>query len=169
MSESRPIIRRVASKAVGTIIGPRPWLPASFGSSVAAKYIPLPRRDNVVIDEYVPADRKGELPVPPVELWENYGLTTEEYLESGRLDVATMLRLLTEAHGSLPPLGRVLDLGCAAGRMLRFVPREGDCEHWGIDINAQHIAWCQANLTPPCCSRPGRRRLTSHSKTARST
>jgi SAM-dependent methyltransferase len=154
MNESKSILRRVVSRVARTISDPgQPdpgqFLPASYASSISAKYIPLPRDHDVAIDENVPADGGADLPVPPQDLWAGYALTAEDYLKCGRTDVATMLRLLTQAHGAAPPLKRVLDLGCAAGRMLRFVPRGEDCEHWGIDISAEHIAWCQANLSPP--------------------
>jgi SAM-dependent methyltransferase len=45
---------------------------------------------------------------------------------------------------------RVLELGCAGGRMLRFfedVARRG--EVWGTDISGEHIFWCKQNLSPP--------------------
>jgi SAM-dependent methyltransferase len=45
---------------------------------------------------------------------------------------------------------RILELGCAAGRMLRFCPRtSADAELWGVDIKAAQIAWCQEHFPPP--------------------
>ena len=67
----------------------------------------------------------------------------------GQDDVAQMLGILNEVEQRPVALGRVLDLGCASGRMLRFLPREETSEHWGLDINAAHIEWCQQNLNPP--------------------
>jgi SAM-dependent methyltransferase len=67
----------------------------------------------------------------------------------GQDDVAQMLGILNEVEHRPVALGRVLDLGCASGRMLRFLPREETSEHWGLDINAAHIEWCQQNLNPP--------------------
>ncbi len=50
----------------------------------------------------------------------------------------------------LAPGDRVLDFGCAAGRMLRYFGGVADRnEVWGVDIRAEHIAWCQEHLSPP--------------------
>jgi len=90
----------------------------------------------------------GDLPVPPREMWEGYGLNETEYLDSGRRHMATMQELLQKAGLQTPQ--RVLDLGCAAGRMIRFFPREKDRPAiWGADINAKYIEWCQQQLSPP--------------------
>jgi SAM-dependent methyltransferase len=89
------------------------------------------------------------LPVPPQQFWEGYGRTTTEYLDSGRHDVDTMLRLLRAAGADLADLCRVLDFGCASGRMLRAFPRGSEHEVWGVDINASPIAWCTDHLSPP--------------------
>jgi len=82
--------------------------------------------------------------VPPEELWEGYATDAQAYLESGRRDVATMLEILAK-HGA-GHFSRVLDLGCAAGRMLRHLPRDSAAQYWGADISAPHIRWCQENL-----------------------
>ncbi|WP_197446187.1 class I SAM-dependent methyltransferase [Tautonia plasticadhaerens] len=48
------------------------------------------------------------------------------------------------------PGQRILDFGCASGRMIRyFEDVAGRCEIWGVDINAEHITWCQQHLSPP--------------------
>lgn len=50
----------------------------------------------------------------------------------------------------LEAAGRLLELGCAAGRMLRWLADlSGPCEMWGADINARHIFWCKQYLCPP--------------------
>jgi SAM-dependent methyltransferase len=93
---------------------------------------------------------KGNLPVPPPELREGDFDTEEDYLSYGRRDTTTMLNILNKAGESPPKLPRVLDFGCAAGRMLRFYPQvPGKSELWGVDISAEHIAWCQQHLSPP--------------------
>jgi ubiquinone/menaquinone biosynthesis C-methylase UbiE len=90
------------------------------------------------------------LPVPPMELWEDYASTPEGYLECGRQDTATMLGILGGAGESPDAFRRVLDFGCAAARMLRFYPNPaGDSELWGVDVNAKHMVWCQQHLSPP--------------------
>lgn len=92
----------------------------------------------------------GDLPVPPIELWEGYGDSPEEYLRGARQDMATMLGILERAGASQQTLTRVLDFGCAAARLLRFYPHiPGESELWGVDIKASHINWCQQHLSPP--------------------
>jgi ubiquinone/menaquinone biosynthesis C-methylase UbiE len=60
-----------------------------------------------------------------------------------------MARIVEESGVTLKNINRVLELGCAAGRMLRhvlgFAP---SAELWGVDISAKHIQWCVDNLTP---------------------
>jgi SAM-dependent methyltransferase len=95
-------------------------------------------------------DINDGLPIPPKELWEGYGLNEQEYLQSGRRHMLTMQEILARAGSTTDDVRRVLDLGCAAGRMLRFYPYEqGRSELWGVDINAKYINWCQQHLSPP--------------------
>lgn len=91
-----------------------------------------------------------EMPVPSMDMWEGYGRTEQEYLASGRRHMASMVDILAKAGIPAGDLQRVLDFGCAGGRLLRFYPRSGaGQELWGVDISAQYIGWCQANLSPP--------------------
>ena len=39
---------------------------------------------------------------------------------------------------------RVLDWGCGAGRLARYLASE--CDYTGIDIDAEAVAWCRANI-----------------------
>ena len=96
------------------------------------------------------ADPVSSLPVPPQELWVGYGATVEEYLSIGRCDVQTLERLVDASGTSLASCARILDLGCAAGRMIRWLqPLTDTCEIWGTDVDASSIVWCQQHLTPP--------------------
>jgi hypothetical protein len=63
------------------------------------------------------ASTRDGFPVPPVELWEGYGQTPEEYLASGREHMDNLLAILRGAGESPEATGRVLEVGCAAGRM----------------------------------------------------
>lgn len=92
----------------------------------------------------------GSLPVPPPELWEGYGQTEEEYLAVGRQHMESMIQIVVDAGDAPEDFNRVLDFGCAAGRMLRFYPwRAQSAKLWGLDIKADHISWCQQNLGLP--------------------
>ena len=92
----------------------------------------------------------GSLPVPPPELWEGYGQTEEEYLALGRQHMGSMIQIVVDAGDAPETFNRVLDFGCAAGRMLRFYPWRGQsAELWGLDIKAHHISWCQQHLGSP--------------------
>jgi SAM-dependent methyltransferase len=90
------------------------------------------------------------LPMPPKDMWEGYGLTEQEYLASGRRHMAAIKQILQSADSPAEEFRKVLDFGCAAGRLLRFYPHErGRSELWGVDINARYISWCQNHLSPP--------------------
>jgi len=83
-------------------------------------------------------------PVPPVHLRENYGSDGRAYLESGRHYARTIAAMMPKATDQGL---KILDWGCAAGRVLRFLPNElGASECWGCDINMQHILWAQTHL-----------------------
>jgi ubiquinone/menaquinone biosynthesis C-methylase UbiE len=89
-------------------------------------------------------------PVPPKSLWLNYGRTAEDYLSLGEAHVNTMLSIANSSGFSLREGNRVLDFGCGAGRMIRWLHKfAAQCEIWGLDINARCIKWCQQSLSPP--------------------
>jgi len=91
-----------------------------------------------------------DLPVPPEDMWEGYGRTSQEYLASGSRHMAAMVDILAKGGARAGDLERVLDFGCGTGRLLRFYPRKGgEQELWGVDINAQYMSWCQNHLSPP--------------------
>ena len=115
---------------------------------ITGKIFPL----NTSTTDYVVKleNSSGEtLPVPPKDLWEGYAETAEEYLEGGQKDIATMLTVLKQAGESAQTLTKVLDLGCAAGRMLRHYPSVKGAELWGSDINAKYINWLQQSFGDP--------------------
>jgi SAM-dependent methyltransferase len=97
------------------------------------------------------SDHKSSgFPVPPRELWVGlYGGDVQGYLACGKRDVADMARILEKSGASLAHAKRVLELGCATGRMLRHLPEFAPtAELWGVDISARHIQWCVENLRP---------------------
>jgi ubiquinone/menaquinone biosynthesis C-methylase UbiE len=97
-----------------------------------------------------PTELHRGLPIPPPELFAGYGPTREAYVAQAETHVQTMLRLLADT-GFTPTKGdRILDHGCAAGRMIRCLSGLAtDCEIWGTDITARFIYWCQQHLSPP--------------------
>ena len=126
--------------------------------SYAARFIAY-RGDepDFVFAKPAPLDGKTPvpLPVPPSKLWVatgpgGYGETEREYLENGREQVQRIVRTLEGAGGGLQPGDRVLEFGCASGRLLRWFQDHAQTgEVWGVDIDSEQIVWCQQHLTPP--------------------
>lgn len=119
----------------------------NHGRATTDLYLPhRPGRDYAMVPPDAAALAAGGLPLPPRELWEGY----TGYETGGALDVEQMLDVLREGGVVPEDAGRILDLGCAAGRMIRHLePLAARCEIWGADINASAIAWCQSHLSPP--------------------
>jgi len=62
----------------------------------------------------------------------------------------TLRRELIASGTDISACKRILDFGCGAGRMLRWLAYLADeCELWGADVSAEHILWCQQHLSPP--------------------
>lgn len=91
--------------------------------------------------------------VPPPEAWvapEKYGRTVDEYLQNGKRDLQVMADLVAASGRTIDQLGHIFELGCADGRMLRWLePLASDREIWGSDIDAGRILWCKQHLSPP--------------------
>ncbi len=83
----------------------------------------------------------------------------DHFLHSGRRGAQLVVDLLATQGEGLDQLGRVLDLGCGCGRVIRHLKDCGAGELHGSDCNAKAIAWCQRfldfaefrvnNLEPP--------------------
>jgi len=98
-------------------------------------------RDNGRVDE------QG-LPVPPEYLWDGLGANLNEYLTVGK-EHADNMRAALARHGFEMP-DKILDFGCGAGRMIRWLKPEAERGTvWGCDITAEYIHWLQRNLRPP--------------------
>ncbi|MEO6693949.1 MAG: class I SAM-dependent methyltransferase [Ignavibacteria bacterium] len=90
-----------------------------------------------------------DLPIPPVKLWLGYGEKKEVYLY-GKVQVETMLDAVKKSGFEISPGNKVLDFGCGAGRMIRWLkPYSNECEIWGTDISSDHIFWAKKYLRPP--------------------
>ena len=65
-------------------------------------------------------------------------------------DFEAMRKILAASGAPIENSGRILDLGCAGGRMIRHLADlVSHMEVWGCDIWADAIMWCQENLSPP--------------------
>jgi ubiquinone/menaquinone biosynthesis C-methylase UbiE len=96
-------------------------------------------------------DPTDGFPIPPQELWAGYGAKSEEYIVSGREHFESMMRVMDGVGVKIAAGQRVLDLGCAAGRMIRCFRRHADnIQAWGVDQSAPHVLWCRQNLSPAC-------------------
>lgn len=96
-------------------------------------------------------DPSSSLPVPPQEFWANYCTSAESFLASGREDCETMSGLLAASGAPIEDAKRILELGCAGGRMLRWLTHLApETQLWGVDIWSSAILWCQDHLSPPC-------------------
>jgi SAM-dependent methyltransferase len=118
---------------------------------VSAKLVPLAPSESEAILLKPNAARPAAdgLPLPPADLWSRWGMTAEEYLREGSADAARIAAALEEVGVEARALSRVLDFGCAEGRVLRHFPRAEGLERWGVDVNAGRIAWAQQHLSPP--------------------
>lgn len=84
---------------------------------------------------------------PPPSLWEGYGNSPEEYLHTGENDTRQMLDILGRNSFKLRKHARILDLGCASGRMIRVMRTKfPKAEIWGADIDEKHVSWCNTHL-----------------------
>ena len=92
---------------------------------------------------------RGRFPIPPQELWVGYASDAQGYISTGKCHVTEMMRLLEQSGFSIGSAKRILEFGCAAGRMIRHLPEIApNAELWGVDQNAERIRWCVENLTP---------------------
>lgn len=136
----RETLRALAAR-VPDALKPRTILGNPF---VSAKIMPLGGGARYAV--LMPPAAHTDFPDPPRELWERWGDSLQRYLTTGQLDVERMLAVLSSVGIGGDALKRVLDFGCAEGRMLRFFPRTDGSELWGVDVNAERIAWAQQNL-----------------------
>jgi SAM-dependent methyltransferase len=119
-----------------------------------SKVIYLPYKKG--IDSFVVPKENGSyevcsqgLPIPPKKLWLGYGKNSDEYLY-GYQQIDKMIEILDDSVFFLKEGFKVLDFGCGAGRMIRWLKSYSDiCEIWGTDISSDHIFWANKYLRPP--------------------
>jgi ubiquinone/menaquinone biosynthesis C-methylase UbiE len=141
----RQELRQVLRASVNALI-------ASAGNT--PRYTPYPAKQGRYLLQHFNHDNHrhlaASLPVPPPGVRFGYGDTEEYWLSGGKKDIDTMMMLLTSTNFSIQKGSRILDLGCASGRMIRWLAGLAEeCEIWGVDIDARLIVWCQESLTPP--------------------
>ena len=88
-------------------------------------------------------------PLPPKSLRMGYG-DDERYWMRATETQEALRKVCLERGIAWPEGGRVLDWGCASGRVIRGFPDEAlSGEVWGADQDASCIAWNKAALSPP--------------------
>jgi SAM-dependent methyltransferase len=147
MSVVKSVLKSLLRRPANALIASSSRPPAKI-----MNYLPYPAPDGLYVLEK-PSGKGQEcenssLPVPEQSFLDSYGV--EDWLDSGKKNVDTMLELLTSTNFAIQKGNRILDFGCSSGRMIRWLAGLAeDCEIWGVDISARQIVWCQENLTPP--------------------
>lgn len=163
----RSFVKRTLRRPANLLVSSSSNIPASVRPLLKEVLTPLLMEEPAMAAKFLPyhggevdyiLDRVAEpaltvsegLPVPPVDLWQGYGRSIENFLATGRDNVGTMRDIVNRSNFSIQAGYRILDFGCAAGRMIRFFNDVAEqCEVWGVDISAEHIIWCQRHLSPP--------------------
>lgn len=116
-------------------------------------YFPYQENSN---SYYIPKDKEPletcelGLPIPPKSLWLGYNETKEGYLLAGKTQLNRMFKIIEESGYDYKGKKRILDFGCGAGRMIRWIkPYIQKFEAWGTDISSEHIYWANKYLKPP--------------------
>lgn len=122
--------------------------------SLTARYWPYrPEQQHWLIpkaEETLGIDPDDHLPIPPQSLWAGYSDNPKDYIEVGRRHFTQMFDALQSAGFVQTEGQRILELGCAAGRVLRNLRHAAlSSEVWGTDISVPHIVWCRHHLSPP--------------------
>jgi SAM-dependent methyltransferase len=88
-------------------------------------------------------------PVPPPAIQRGYGPDHSRYLTTGRQNFEVMVRTMAKVGSPLAADQRILDFGCAAGRMTRWLRTLGDGpQFWGVDVLGEDLFWAKQYLTP---------------------
>ena len=99
----------------------------------------------------VPKDaelRKLLPPIPPKDLRSKTASPDEEvFLWTGMLDLSNFWDIYQKHGGGDLQRAEVLDFGCGAGRMVRFLGQMKSVKAHAIDINPDLVKWCQKNLS----------------------
>ena len=149
------VMAEIRDKVVWSFGGPISlwkYLPQAYG------FPPAEQSDSYAIPKQQSEGSEGVddgLNVPPRDFWLGYGSDfgdkgVEWYITRGKRDTDRMLEIATTGAFSLASDSRILEMGCAAGRMIRHLrPFAESGEVWGVDVLAPLINWCKGNLAPP--------------------
>jgi cyclopropane fatty-acyl-phospholipid synthase-like methyltransferase len=75
-------------------------------------------------------------------------LSASDFIRIGRGCAQIIAENMGKYGAAFGPNSRVLDFGCGCGRAIIWLSRNyKDVEFHGVDIDAQAIRWCSANLT----------------------
>ena len=97
-----------------------------------------------------PAAGPGGWAVPDPTRWElEEERDAAAYLASGELHARTIAAAAARHGLALGDGHRLLEFGCGFGRVLRWWPAVAPgAEAWGVDLEAERIAWARAHLPP---------------------
>ncbi len=98
--------------------------------------------------EEPPATDADGMPIPPLALMAQTVAHADwrAFLKTGEATAAALNKHASEAGLSFAQSGRILDLGCGAGRVIRHLPKMTKAELFGADYNRAFADWCAANL-----------------------
>jgi 2-polyprenyl-3-methyl-5-hydroxy-6-metoxy-1,4-benzoquinol methylase len=87
-------------------------------------------------------------PLPTTEDRENYhGDRHFDYWLSGLEDYKKITNAAHATGIEINQHTRVLDLGCASGRVIRHFASQSSAQVWGCDISENHVTWCNRYLS----------------------
>lgn len=126
-----------------------------------AAFTPLPPVNNFTMQEHYTSIENMNLtygieehikkdpgPLPATEDREGYHDTRHyDFWLSGLEEYYKIRREATEAGLNFDNTLRVLDFGCASGRVLRHFLYQSKADIWGCDINEDHVIWCNKYLS----------------------
>jgi SAM-dependent methyltransferase/uncharacterized protein YbaR (Trm112 family) len=109
---------------------------------------PRIERARVNLARWSGGGRRQEPPLPDPHLIYAVSGTEEStwFLESGAFAAAEIRGALERSHIRMDQLGRILDFGCGAGRVLRHWRTLRGPALYGSDYNPELVRWCSANL-----------------------
>jgi SAM-dependent methyltransferase len=86
-------------------------------------------------------------PVPPLAFRRITAAPEEPtFLLTGLVDLAVFFDIYDRTASRQRRKLRVLDFACGCGRLARYLQVMGGVEAYGVDVNPDLVAWCQANL-----------------------